>query len=185
MWKGIVGKSLTPKEFQEYVCSLNLFKDLNSWHPQFIVLHNTSAPTIAQWHSHPVAERLKNLESYYRDEQHWSSGPHLFVADDLISVFTPLNTPGTHSPSWNGISWGIEMVGEYETENFDSGLGGNVHANAVSAIATLSMVAELDSSSLRFHKEDPNTTHKDCPGKHVSKAGIIMEVHNEIVRRRH
>ena len=45
---------------------------------------------------------MRNLEAYYRDEQDWSAGPHLFVADDLIWVFTPLRTSWVHSPSWDG-----------------------------------------------------------------------------------
>jgi hypothetical protein len=111
-WKGIIGRGFRPQEFKDYVGTLSF----GDWRPQFIVLHNTSAPKLSQWHSHPGEERMRNLEAYYRDEQGWSAGPHLFVADDLIWAFTPLTTSGVHSPSWNAISWGIEMVGEYEEE---------------------------------------------------------------------
>src|SRR4051812_43671358 len=113
-WKGIVGRGFRSQEFQKYVGTLS-FSD---WRPQFVVLHNTSEPRLSQWHSTPGEQRMRNLEDYYKGLG-WSAGPHLFVADDLIWVFTPLTTSGTHSPSWNAISWGVEMVGEYEEEPFD------------------------------------------------------------------
>jgi hypothetical protein len=179
-WKGIVGKGFAPADFEAYVRDLAM----GEWKPQFIVLHNTSEPRLSQWHTTPGAQRMLNLQSYYRDQQGWSAGPHLFVADDLIWVFTPLTTPGVHSPSWNEVSWGVEMVGEYEDEPFDFGAAAEVRDNAVSALATLSMKAGFDSSSLHLHKEDPKTTHKDCPGKNVVKADMIQRLHDEIGRRR-
>ena len=42
-WKGIVGKGFKPQEFEAYVGTL-LF---SAWRPQFVVLHNTAAPTLA------------------------------------------------------------------------------------------------------------------------------------------
>ena len=113
-WKGIVGRGFRPQEFEAYVGSLR-FTD---WRPQFVVVHNTSEPRLSQWHSTPGEQRMRNLENYYRNVQGWSAGPHLFIADDLIWVFTPLTTSGVHSPSWNAISWGVEMVGEFEEEPF-------------------------------------------------------------------
>lgn len=38
----------------------------------------------------------------------------------------------------------------------------------------------MDSSTMKLHKEDPNTTHV-CPGKHVSKSDFIQRVHNHIL----
>jgi hypothetical protein len=114
---------------------------------------------------------MKNLESFYRDTQHWSAGPHLFVADDLIWAFPPLTTSGVHSPSWNSMSWGVEMVGDYNVEPFEAAVRGN----ALSVLATLHALLGLDPHTLRFHKEDPKTTH-DCPGKNVSKVDIIQGV---------
>lgn len=179
-WAGIVGKGFTKEEFEGYVAA-HPFK---KWKPKFIVLHNTSEPRLSQWHSTPGAQRMKNLENYYKNEQHWSAGPHLFIADDLIWVFTPLDVPGVHAPSWNNESIGIEQVGEFDEEPYDTGAGAKVRDNAVSAIATISIALGLDSHSLRFHKEDPKTTHKDCPGKHCVKSDVIQRVHDEIVRRK-
>jgi hypothetical protein len=171
-WKGIVGRGFRPEEFRQYVGTL-AFTD---WRPRFVVVHNTSAPRLSQWHSTPGSQRMLNLQSYYRDQLHWSAGPHLFVADDLIWVFTPLTVSGVHSPSWNGVSWGVEIVGEFEDEAFS----GAIKANAVDALATLHQWRGLDPQSLRFHKEDPLTTHTTCPGAHVVKADLIAAIEDQI-----
>lgn len=168
MWKGIVGRGYTAAQFDEYVRNLKW----GEWVPRFIVVHNTSAPTLKQWHGPtPVPQRIANLENYYKNEMKWSAGPHLFVADDLIWIFTPLTVPGTHSPSWNAVSLGVEIVGEYDVEPFAP-----VRNNVVSALASLHRRLGLDPQTLRFHKEDPKTTHKNCPGKNVIKADLIKAI---------
>jgi hypothetical protein len=177
-WKGIVGKSFTANAFDDYVRELVM----DDWKPTFVVLHNTSEPRLTQWHSTPGDQRMRNLEEYYRNpdprtgKPPWSAGPHLFIADDLIWVFTPLTTSGVHSPSWNAVSWGVEMVGEYDEELFDE----QVRNNTVAALATLHAKLGLDPRGLRFHKEDPKTTHKDCPGKHVVQSDVIQRVIDRI-----
>jgi hypothetical protein len=177
-WKGIVGRGFTSSQFDDYVRDLAM----TDWKPGFVVLHNTSEPRLADWHKVAPEQRMLNLQEYYRNpdpsvnKPAWSAGPHLFVADDLIWVFTPLTTSGVHSPSWNAISWGVEMVGEYDEEPF----GDRVRDNAIAALASLHSKLGLDPRSLRFHKEDPRTTHKDCPGKYVSKNDIVAAVINRI-----
>jgi hypothetical protein len=167
-WKGIVGKGFTPQEFHDYVAGLTF----GAWRPQFVVLHNTASPRLSQWHSTPGEQRMKNLVDFYKNKKKWSAGPHLFVADDLIWAFTPLTVSGVHSPSWNSNSWGAEMVGDYDVEPFSA----QVRDNAVSALATLHAAMGLDPHTLRLHKEDPNTTHKNCPGKNVDKTDMIQRV---------
>lgn len=90
-WKGIVGRSFTAEQFADYFAGLSF----SAWRPSFIVLHNTGAPTFAQWHCISGEQRMKNLECYYRDGQKWSASPHLFIADDSIWVFTALTMPGS------------------------------------------------------------------------------------------
>jgi len=177
-WQGIVGVGFSPDAFENYVSTLQF----GAWRPQFVVLHNTAVPQLSEWHSVSGIQRMHSLVTYYRDEQKWSAGPHLFVADDQIWVFTPLTTYGIHSPSWNHVSWGVEMVGNFEVEAFDSGLGLSVHNNTISALATLHTALGIDSATLRFHKEDPLTTH-NCPGSHVHKEAITSAVHDAIVAR--
>src|SRR5882762_62337 len=170
-WKGIVGQGFTPDAFAQYVDTIGF----DTWRPQFVVLHNTAVPKLADWHSVSGAVRMRGLESYYRDTQHWSAGPHLFIADDLIWVFTPLNTPGVHSPSWNAISWGVELVGEYSKEV----LGSAIQANAAQSLAALHAALGIDPNKLRLHKEDPKTTH-DCPGKTIIKADVIKWIFEQL-----
>jgi hypothetical protein len=167
VWKGIVGKGFNADDFATYVAGLSF----DAWRPSFVVLHNTAVPTFAQWHSVSGDTRMQGLQGYYRDTQKWSGGPHLFVADDLIWVFTPLTVPGVHSPSWNAISWGVELVGDYATEQICAPL----KANAISALATLHGALGIDPSTLRLHREDPLTTHI-CPGSSISKADFISNV---------
>lgn len=177
-WKGIVGKSFTPQDFETYCHTLSW----TAWRPSFIVLHNTGSPTLAQRPAGLTHQHILNLEAYYRDDQGWSAGPHLFVDDKQIWVFTPLTLSGVHSPSFNQVALGIEMLGDYETEAFNVGRGLAVRHNAVAAIATLSAVLGLDPHKMLLHWEDPKTTHK-CPGKHVVKTEVIAEVVAEIHAR--
>ncbi len=178
-WKGIVGLGFGAREFDSYCHSLRW----DGWRPSFIVLHNTAVPSLAQRPNGFTHQHMLSLESFYRDTQKWSAGPHLFVDDRQIWVFTPLTLSGTHSPSWNKATIGIEMLGNYETEEFDSGRGAAVRDNAVAAMASLSAVLGLDPTTMRLHKEDPGTTH-DCPGKHVDKRDVISRVAT-LMRQRH
>ena len=42
-WKGIVGRGFTAADFEQYVQTIKL----TLWHPQFVVLHNTFIPRLA------------------------------------------------------------------------------------------------------------------------------------------
>ena len=187
-WKPIVGKSFTtPTEFAAYVDTVQF----GLWRPRFVVVHNTSAPDLKTYaghfdRPHPISDEqwMQNLVGFYRDEQHWSAGPHLFVTPRSICVFTPLNTTGVHSPSWNAISWGVETVGEFERDPFDNG----IRDNLVAALAILHAKSGLQPvpyscgvRGLHFHKEDPRTTHKTCPGRNMSKFDVVKRVQAAIL----
>lgn len=177
-WKGIVGESFSAKDFDAYCQTLQW----TAWRPSFITLHNTASPTLAQRPNGLTLQHIKNLEAFYRDEQHWSAGPHLFVDDKQIWVFTPLTVSGVHSPSWNQTAFGLEMLGSYDTEAFDSGRGLKVRKNAVAAMATLSAILGFDPEGMKLHREDPRTTHA-CPGKKVKKLEVIQEVQDLMASR--
>jgi hypothetical protein len=171
MWKGTVAEGFDLVGFQQYVAAL-LF---SNWMPELIVLHNTGEPTLADRPNGFNEQHIQNLAAFYRDEKGWSSGPHLFVDDHLIWILTPLTTSGTHAATWNRDSWGVEMLGDYDSEDFDSGRGALVKANAIAAVALLSARLGIDPDTMRLHREDPKTTHH-CPGDGVDKAAFIQAV---------
>ena len=177
-WKGIVGTSFSPKDFDAYCHQLQW----TAWRPSFIVVHNTASPSLAQRPKGLTKTHISNLEAFYRDTQKWKAGPHLFIDDQQIWAFTPLTVSGTHSPSWNKLALGVEMLGDYEKEAFDSGRGLAVRKNAIAAIATLTGILGLDPESMRIHREDPLTTHA-CPGKNVRKLELIQQVKDLLVER--
>ena len=90
-WKGIVGNAYSADGFDSYAHALHW----TAWRPSFIVLHNTSVPTLAQRPNGFSKQHILNLEAYYRDQMQWKAGPHLFVDDRQIWVFTPLNNKPT------------------------------------------------------------------------------------------
>lgn len=132
-----LGQALTLAEFAAYVQSY-AFGPIP---PDFIVLHHTAVPS-ATWARYPTglvwdageagmaaaqiqAKRLRQLDAimrYYRDIRRWRAGPHLFIDDRWIYLFTPMHTIGVHAAQGNGwrdrsglhYSVGIEVVGYYE-----------------------------------------------------------------------
>lgn len=170
-WKPIVARFFTPTEFDAYVRSL----EWDTWVPKGIVVHNTAAPSLAQRPDGLTLQHIRNLEKFYRDERSWSAGPHLFLDDKGAWVFTPLTTPGVHSPSFNATHLGLEMLGDFDTESFTTGRGAKVRANTIAALASLHRRLNLSPNTIRLHREDPKTTHA-CPGKLVTKAPLIAAV---------
>jgi hypothetical protein len=153
-------------EFTTYCDKLKM----GAWRPRGCVLHNTYLPTLAMVNGYLTSGRwrfdqlIDNWWVRYKKLK-WSSGPHLFIMPDKIWVATPLPIKGTHSPSFNSAYWGVELVGDYSTETLPKAL----RDNAVHAMACLfSMLGhEPSPQTLKFHGEDPRTSHKGCPGKNV------------------
>lgn len=194
MWPS-VNVEYTQENFRRRVADLSWSK----WRPSKIVWHNTAAPTLAQWIKSanddranglvPGITRIRNLEAFFRDNNHWSGCPHLFIANDFIWEMNMLTAPGVHSPSWNGTAIGIEMIGDYDTEDADSGEGLKVKRNTIFATSVLCSALGLEptsgevdarhntSGTIFLHKQDWKTTHA-CPGKKmaVDKAAMIAEV---------
>jgi hypothetical protein len=187
-WGGIVGKSFSPDAFAQYIGTV----DFGLWRPSFVVVHNTGAPDRATWdgwhrRTPPITDLrwAKNLERYYKGRG-WSGCPHVFVTPAGLLVMNHLSRRGTHSPSWNSVSWGVETVGDFDRDHFS----GSIKDNLVGVLAILHAAAGLQPipfergvRGLHFHKEDPNTEHKRCPGKNIVKADLIRNVQAEIQRR--
>ena len=178
MWTPIVKKAFTLLELKSYINSLNF-----DWKPSLIVWHNTALPTIEQWEKNyqndlknklePGITRINNLENYFKG-MGWPSGPHWFVYKDKVWAFTPSNMKGTHSPSWNGISIGIEMIADFSKEDDDSGIGLLIKNNTIALTAMLCDKLNLNPETcIRLHKEDTKTTH-DCPGHNIAVDKDVM-----------
>jgi len=165
----------------------------SGWRPKFITLHNSSEPSLEQWLKGGAtpAERMENLKVYYRDQLHWHSGPHLFIAPDGIWELCDLEHDGVHASCFNHSSIGIEMVGEYDTESFNDGPGLQVQQLALAALAALHVALNLNpvpyaigQTGLHFHKECLADDHLYCPGKNVDKGILIAKLQNSIAALR-
>lgn len=179
-WRGTIGACVRPQDFHLYIATLTDDDMEDDFAPNKIIIHNTGRPNMRQWTRVKVyPNRMEGLTSWYRDQQSppWKGGPHLFVDDKGMWLFNPLWKQGTHSPSFNSTSWGIEMVGDYETEPFDRGFGAKVRDNATLAAAVLLRHRQLPANgkTIVFHREDKKTTHA-CPGKNVDKDDFVRRV---------
>lgn len=173
VWADFDGKAYTRDEFAARVATLRW----RHWKPSGIALHNTAAPTLAQWaESGPRHDaRIRNLQSYFENKRRWHAGPHLFISRNFINGFSNILKPGVHSRCFNATHIGIEMVGDYGSEEFNSGDGSLVRDNTVFAMAHLYRALKFKPSCLVFHKECRRDNH-DCPGRKVDKAAMIRRV---------
>ena len=173
----------TQKEFSDFVKTLKW----KVWKPRFVVLHNTFEPTLAQWIHNGLGyndghRRICNLNHYYHSKG-WHSGPTLFIAPDLIWNACDLEQDGVHCSCWNRISLGVEMVGDFSSEEFDSGNGAKVRDNTIAALAVLHNALDLKPDNyamghhgLHFHHECIKDHHGGCPGTNVSKEDVVKRI---------
>lgn len=113
-----------------------------------------------------------NLWSYYTRQLGWSSGPHVFVDDmgDGILVLQDMAQKGTHAKSFNSTRWGIEMLGDFDSEDPTVGRGQKVIENTRAVLDVMAETQGWDRATcFNFHRDDPQT-NKTCPGTLVSKA---------------
>jgi hypothetical protein len=168
-----VGKRFKPSDFPAYLGGVTF----GGFVPQFVTLHHTASPSLAMRPSGFSDQHLKNLRSYYEEEMGWSGAPHLFIDDrpDGIIVFQRLDRQGVHAKSFNAVSWGVEMLGDFDSEKFDTGRGAAVRDMAMEALAAMCRRLNVPPATIRFHRDDPKTT-KTCPGTRVSKQDVVARV---------
>jgi N-acetylmuramoyl-L-alanine amidase len=191
MWPNFDGKPYTRTELAAHIngCDFSSWKhkDGSRGKPAFITLHNTSSPTIQLWLSWSSSKRqqyILNMQPYY-EKMGWRGGPHFFVppADDICAFgFNDLMAAGTHASCFNNASIGIEMVGEFDREAFDSGPGAQVADNAIYLMALLHNKIGITPApyaynhrGLHFHIECRADNH-DCPGHFVDKSDVVGRV---------
>jgi GH24 family phage-related lysozyme (muramidase) len=147
----------------------------------FIAVHATGAPyTLA-----PIggARRMTlGLLDYYKNRQRWKGGPHFFaMGDGRVYPGTPVHLPTVHSPSWNNIAIAVEAEGDYRKGQMDwkTGKGKVVWDTMAWVYAELLewLNIDVDDKHIRFHREDPATSHRECPGA-MEKFWFIQQVKN-------
>lgn len=169
----VVGYALYADELPDYLDSLNPVDF--TWHPKRICIHHTAAPSLAQRPKGLQPEHIENLRFYYKNERGWSAGPHLFVDEDTVWLFTPLTRRGIHAASFNVDAIGIEMLGDFDTEDPRTGRGAAVIETTARAVHHLMAHFGIGEDDLLFHRDDPKTT-KTCPGQNISKPWFIQQV---------
>jgi hypothetical protein len=164
----IIGMACTIEKFKTYLVGLKF----TTWKPSLVVVHHCAAPSLAQRPQGFQPVHMQNLRSYYGAELGWSAGPHLFIDEHAIWLFSTMEKRGVHAKSFNATGIGIEMLGDYDSEDPMTGRGLEVCMMTARAVAALLDRLRLDESAIRFHREDPKTS-KTCPGKKVKKDWFV------------
>jgi hypothetical protein len=165
----IDGRVMTQEEFVRHVEGL----DFPPPQPTRIFLHHTWKPTQADWRGHNTImamkayyERKHWVDSQGQEHEGWDAGPHLFIAEDGIWLFSDLAHDGVGVYGQNYRSRHIEMVGNYD-EKLPSG---PILENTIVALGVLHERLGLDIRKLSFHRD---FSTKTCPGSKVAKDWII------------
>lgn len=173
---GNVGKVWSSASFPTYLQGIT-----NSFKFRAVTIHHCGAPSLAQRPQGLKAQHIENIASFYRNEKGWSSAPHLFTDEDQVFGMCPLTERGIHAVSFNGHSIGIEMLGDFDSEDPTTGRGLQVVRTTAKATADLLkwMGLEASNATILFHREDPKTT-KTCPGRKVGKDWFVGLVKAEM-----
>lgn len=165
----IDGRVMTADEFVRYVEGLDFPPPL----PTRIFLHHTWRPTQAEWDGHNTIMAMKSVyetrqwrDSEGRLHEGWTAGPHLFVAEDGIWLFSDLRWDGVGVYGHNYRSRHLEMVGDYDNQR----PSGATLQNTIAALGILHAKLGLDIRNLNFHRDFAGNT---CPGKAVEKSWLI------------
>src|SRR5262249_52911745 len=75
---------------------------------------------------------------------------------------------------WNATRFGIEQVGDYNVEPYDTGDGALVRDLALSWVAVLNNRFGFKADDFVFHVDCKRDNH-DCPGKHARNRPAIVE----------
>jgi len=186
-----IKKGFTSVEFTKYVADLKPVKFLDTGTPiEGMTLHNTWMPDLKRVKGYLdskkwTAEQLiDNWWVSYR-KMKWRSGPHIFIfPNGKIYVATALTERGTHSPSYNRARFGIEVIGNYDTEI----LPDDMRQLTIHCFATLykALGMRATEKNFAFHGEDPKTSHRGCPGKNIgTKAKWISDINADIDSEKH
>ena len=157
----IINKCLTLNEFRHYIKDYNFgFKPANK-----LVVHHTYKPNKETWAG---SRSILGLKGYY-ERKGWNAGPHLFIAEDGIWLFSPMRKDGIHAGSLNHCSIGIEVVGDYSYEKWS----GKTKFNTFGAIKSLLRRLDIGEEDIYFHRD---ASPKSCPGYAITKEWLLYEL---------
>jgi len=188
-----LGQPLTAEEFGAYVEAYNF----GSIPPDYLVFHHTAIPG-ASWARMPgreasdwdrgeaglsetqiKAKRMAQLDGimrYYRDTLGWSAGPHLFVDNKWVWLFTPMYEVGIHAAQGNSYrdrrglhySIGLEVIGYYEATRWPPAveeLVGHVVATLQRRLGTFQLEYRPWAGGLSAHRD---YNKPSCPGLQIT-----------------
>ena len=162
----IVNKKLSIKEFEKYVAK----KDFGTLPPTFLVIHHTYRPTVKTWNG---SRTIQGLKTFY-EAKGWSAGPHLFIAEDGIWLFTDMYDVGIHAGTGNGTlksgySIGIEVVGNYDNKVWS----GKTKENTLAVVKALQGRLNITKEEIHFHRD---YSAKSCPGHAITKKWLFNQL---------
>ena len=143
-----------------------------------VVIHHTVSPTPSTWNGY---DTMTAMIRYYEGLK-WDSGPHLFIvtgaknsAHDGVWQMTALNEKGIHAGACNSSTWGVEVVGFYDTKPWSVNTTALVLDTLHELIAWKGITITKD--TLKGHR-DCNSP-KTCPDK-----AIDLNIIREALKRR-
>ncbi|MHB1319227.1 MAG: peptidoglycan recognition protein family protein [Anaerolineae bacterium] len=165
----IDGRVMSAGDFVSYIEGLAMPSPL----PTRVFLHHTWKPTRESWQGLSTINGMKRYyeKQLWRDmngklREGWTAGPHLFVADDGIWLFSDIRYDGVGALGHNTGTRHLEMVGNYDGER----PSGATLENTIAALGILHVRLGLDIANLSFHRD---VSTKSCPGWAVTKDWII------------
>ena len=169
----LVGRVWDVEGFEKYLDSISI-----SW-ADSVTVHHTASPSLKQRPKGWIIQHMRNIKAFYQRQFGWNSGPHLFTDEDQVFGMSSLYRRGIHAKSFNRTSIGIEVLGNYDTEDPESGRGLQCWTTTAAIVATIlkKMGKEATTKTVKFHRDDPKTS-KTCPGKKVSKEWFLSLVDN-------
>ena len=170
----IVGRAFQNGRLEAYLNGVT-HHGPKDWKPSRICLHHTASPSLKQRPEGLTEQHIRNLRDFYKDEQGWNSGPHWFVDDRQAWAFTPMTMKGVHAVSFNGNAVGIEMLGDYDSEDPTTGRGRLVLDRTLALVRLLMRKYGISRDGILFHRDDPKTS-KTCPGRKIGKDWFLSQL---------
>lgn len=203
-----IGQGLPLEEFEAYV----LAYDFGTILPDFLVLHHTANPAASwapalntpNWDADEAGKSTAQIKSkrkaqldaimhYYRDTLHWGAGPHLFIDNLYVWLFTPMHDVGVHAMAGNSYrdtadrlhySIGIEVVGNYTRSLWPlpiQRMAGRAVVALQRRLKTFDLIykpaprnrPDLHVGSIAFHSD---FNKPECPGAMITPAFVLSAV---------